>query len=323
MIIELQHVDKSFGDNPVIRDLDLTIADREFTTLLGPSGCGKTTILRMIAGLEEPTAGTILFDGRPVFSRQQKINVPPEKRNLGFVFQDFALWPHLTVFENVAFGLRARKDTRELEQRVMKALAAVKLEAFRNRYPSQLSGGQQQRVGFARAIVTEPDCILFDEPLSALDAILRQQMRGEIKRLTRQLGVTAVFVTHDQQEAMSMSDRILVMEHGAIQQQGRPEEIYRQPATPFVARFIGQSNWLGDTAMFRPEDASLQKIAGAQQYDTVVKDVQFAGEAYRLTLDHDGTLWTMETDTRLPLDAKASVYIPGEKIKRFQKEEIV
>ena len=225
MRINMKNISKSYDKVDVIKNLDLQIADKEFTTLLGPSGCGKTTILRMIAGLETPTSGEIYFDDKCVFSDKKGINIPPEKRNIGFVFQDFALWPHLTVFENVAFGLRARRDTKNMEERVMHALKAVRLEEYRDRYPSQLSGGQQQRVGFARAIVTRPDCILFDEPLSALDAILRDEMRIEIKRLTVELGVTAVFVTHDQMEAMSMSDRIVVLNKGAIEQQGKPEEI--------------------------------------------------------------------------------------------------
>ena len=240
MIINLKNISKSYGKADVIKNLDLRIEDKEFTTLLGPSGCGKTTILRMIAGLETPTAGEIYFDDLCVYSDQKKIHIPPEKRNMGFVFQDFALWPHLTVFENAAFGLRAKKDTKDLEQRVMGALEAVRLSEFRDRYPSQLSGGQQQRVGFARAIVTRPDCILFDEPLSALDAILRDEMRIEIKRLTSELGVTAIFVTHDQMEAMSMSDRIVVLNKGVVEQQGKPEEIYQKPKTLFTAKFIGR-----------------------------------------------------------------------------------
>ena len=180
--------------------------DGKFTTLLGSSGCGKTTLLRMIAGLETPDSGEILFDGEPVFSVEKNINVPLEKRNLSFVFQDFALWPHMTVFENVAFGLRARKQKENLKERVQEALDAVKLSDLAGRYPHELSGGQQQRVAFARAIIVKPQCILFDEPLSALDAQLRETMRIEIKQMTAKLNMTSVFVTHDQSEAMSMSD---------------------------------------------------------------------------------------------------------------------
>ena len=206
MKISLHNISKSFGKKEVITDLSLEMEDGKFTTLLGSSGCGKTTLLRMIAGLETPDSGEILFDGEPVFSVEKNINVPLEKRNLSFVFQDFALWPHMTVFENVAFGLRARKQKENLKERVQEALDAVKLSDLAGRYPHELSGGQQQRVAFARAIIVKPQCILFDEPLSALDAQLRETMRIEIKQMTAKLNMTSVFVTHDQSEAMSMSD---------------------------------------------------------------------------------------------------------------------
>ena len=206
MKISLHNISKSFGKKEVITDLSLEMEDGKFTTLLGSSGCGKTTLLRMIAGLETPDSGEILFDGEPVFSVEKNINVPPEKRNLSFVFQDFALWPHMTVFENVAFGLRARKQKENIKERVQEALDAVKLSDLAGRYPHELSGGQQQRVAFARAIIIKPQCILFDEPLSALDAQLRESMRLEIKQMTSKLNMTSVFVTHDQSEAMSMSD---------------------------------------------------------------------------------------------------------------------
>ncbi|OUP21534.1 ABC transporter ATP-binding protein [Lachnoclostridium sp. An196] len=319
MRINMKNISKSYDKVDVIKNLDLQIADKEFTTLLGPSGCGKTTILRMIAGLETPTSGEIYFDDKCVFSDKKGINIPPEKRNIGFVFQDFALWPHLTVFENVAFGLRARRDTKNMEERVMHALKAVRLEEYRDRYPSQLSGGQQQRVGFARAIVTRPDCILFDEPLSALDAILRDEMRIEIKRLTVELGVTAVFVTHDQMEAMSMSDRIVVLNKGAIEQQGKPEEIYQSPSTPFTAKFIGKSNWLDQDTMFRPETASLEKKDGYKEYRAVVDGVQFLGENYQLYLDAGGKQWIMESACRYDIGSDVSVYINEDQILTFQK----
>lgn len=317
MIISMKNISKSYDKTDVIKNLDLTIKDKEFTTLLGPSGCGKTTILRMIAGLETPSAGEIYFDDICVYSQEKKINLPPERRNIGFVFQDFALWPHLTVFENVAFGLRARKDRKNLEKRVMDALEAVHLAEFRNRYPAQLSGGQQQRVGFARAIVTRPDCILFDEPLSALDAILRDEMRIEIKRLTSELAVTAVFVTHDQMEAMSMSDRIVVLNKGTIEQEGEPEEIYQRPKTCFTAKFIGKSNWLSDNAMFRPETASLEKKEGYKEYETVLEGIQFLGENYQLYLNASGRKWVIEAPCRYNVGSRVSVYINEDKIVTF------
>lgn len=322
MVIQLKNVSKSYEKTEVIDHLDLTIEDKKFTTLLGPSGCGKTTILRMIAGLEMPTAGEIWFDDTCMFSGEKGINVPAEKRNLGFVFQDFALWPHLNIFENVAFGLRARHDTENLEERVTEALQAVRLAEYKNRYPSQLSGGQQQRVGFARAIVTKPDCILFDEPLSALDAILREEMRGEIKTLTQKMGITAVFVTHDQMEAMSMSDQIVVLNKGKIEQQDGPETLYRRPGTPFVAKFIGKSNWFGNNAMFRPETASLREQKGRKKYSAVVKGIRFLGETYQLSLETEdpagsGKDWTMETADRYDVGSHVSVFIDENKIIHF------
>lgn len=318
MLIRMQHICKTYDKNEVIHDLNLTIEDRKFTTLLGPSGCGKTTLLRMIAGLEMPTSGEIWFDDTCVFSDARRINLPPEKRNMGFVFQDFALWPHLTVFENVAFGLRARKDTKELQKRVAEALDAVQLGEFAERMPSQLSGGQQQRVGFARAIVTQPDCILFDEPLSALDAILRDEMRIEIKNIANRLNITAVFVTHDQLEAMSMSDQIVVLNGGKIEQQDRPEVIYRQPRTRFTAKFIGKSNWLGSNRMFRPEAAELKPIPGAEKFSATVEDVQFLGEKYRLYLQTgEESHWVMEAADNHEIGSRVSVFIKKEDLIQF------
>ena len=255
MEIKLVHVTKSFGAKQVIQPTSFVIQSGSLTTLLGPSGCGKTTLLRMIAGLETPDSGEIWFENRCVFSSEKKINIPPEKRGLGFVFQDFALWPHMTVFENVAFGLRAAGKTDKLDEKVKNALHAVQLDDFAQRYPHQLSGGQQQRVAFARAIVIEPACILFDEPLSALDALLREEMRSELRTLITKLGITGVFVTHDQIEAMSMSDAIAVCHAGKIEQYDTPEKIYSHPATEFVARFVGSSNWLDQNHLFRPEQA--------------------------------------------------------------------
>ena len=294
--------------------MSLTLADGAFTTLLGPSGCGKTTLLRMLAGLETPDSGEIYFGDTCVFSRAQGINLPPEKRALGFVFQDFALWPHMTVFENVAFGLRASGRTANLKEKVGAALKAVQLEGFEGRYPQQLSGGQQQRVAFARAIVIEPRCILFDEPLSALDALLREEMRAELKALTARLGITAVFVTHDQTEAMSMSDRIAVLNGGRIEQYDTPENVYAHPASAFVARFVGASNWLDQAHMFRPERASLHAEPDAQEFTATVSGAQFLGGTWQLMLRCGAEDWRMASDHPLSAGTKVPVYINKEAI---------
>ena len=316
MRIQLKGATKSFGRQLVISSIDLTLKSGGFTTLLGPSGCGKTTLLRMIAGLEKPDSGEIWFDDACVFSTARKISVLPEKRMLGFVFQDFALWPHMSVFENVAFGLRAGRQTGNLKERVHEALKAVRLDDFADRYPHQLSGGQQQRVAFARAIVIRPKCILFDEPLSALDAILREEMRAELKELVTELGITAVYVTHDQQEAMSMSDEIVVINGGRVEQQGLPEEIYLHPATPFVARFVGRSNWLGEKKMFRPEALLLAQDDGAEEYQAKIKSVQFVGDGYDLCLENGGRTWLVRSPQRVAQEV-ISVFIKTESIIEF------
>lgn len=237
---------KAYGNVDVVKDVSLTIREGEFVSLLGPSGCGKTTILRMVAGLVEPSRGRILIGEEDVTSLR------PNKRGLGLVFQSYALFPHLTVFENVAFGLRRRKVAgAELDKRVKEALAMVRLAAFGERYPRQLSGGQQQRVAIARALAPHPRVLLFDEPLSNLDAQLRDEMQIELKRLQRGLGITTLFVTHDQGEALSMSDRVGVMAKGVMQQFATPEDIYHRPATGFVASFIGRPNRLSGTVAAR------------------------------------------------------------------------
>ncbi|MCL1948171.1 MAG: ABC transporter ATP-binding protein [Turicibacter sp.] len=317
MKIVLKNISKSFGANQVLNPIEeLAFESGEFTTLLGPSGCGKTTLLRMISGLESPDTGEIWFGKTCVFSAEKRLDVPPEDRNLGFVFQDFALWPHLTVFENVAFGLRARKQTDDLQNQVFQALKAVQLEEFSKRYPHQLSGGQQQRVAFARAIATKPQCILFDEPLSALDAILRDDMRIELKTLVAELGITAIFVTHDQIEAMSMSDTVVVMNKGNIEQKAAPEEIYQNPQTLFVARFVGRSNWIGSHQMFRPESLSLHPIDGAKEYKLPLSSVQFMGNTYELSLKQGSNIWHAISLDR-PNSKEISVYLKDTDIFDF------
>jgi putative spermidine/putrescine transport system ATP-binding protein/spermidine/putrescine transport system ATP-binding protein len=241
--VTLTDIVKRFGAFTAVHRMSLEIGEGSFVTLLGPSGCGKTTTLRMIAGLLDPTEGEIAIKGR------RMNEVPIHKRNLGLVFQNYALFPHKTVAENVGFGLKYREVAREdAEKRVRAALELVQLPHLADRYPRQLSGGQQQRIALARAVVIEPDVLLLDEPLSALDANLREDMRVELKRIQDRIGVTTVFVTHDQAEALAMSDRIVVMSEGRVEQTGDPQAVYNTPATEFVARFLGASNILDATA---------------------------------------------------------------------------
>ena len=247
--VSLDHVSKRFGEVLAVDDFSLEVAEGELLVLLGPSGCGKTTTLRIVAGFTDASAGTVRIRDRDV------THEPPYRRNIGVVFQNYALFPHLTVFENVAFGLRRRKASEaEIAKRVEHSLALVKLESLAQRLPRQLSGGQQQRVAVARALVIEPDVLLLDEPLSNLDAKLRHDVRQEMRRLQQLLKITTILVTHDQDEAMSMGDRLVVINSGRIQQIGSPQELYRTPRNPFVASFIGQANFIEG----RPErDGSL------------------------------------------------------------------
>jgi iron(III) transport system ATP-binding protein len=246
--ITLENLTKYFGNSKAVEYINLNVADGELIALLGPSGCGKTTTLRMLAGFISPDDGQIWVDDKVVSSRQR--TVPPEKRNMSMIFQSYAIWPHKTVFENVAFGLQLRKISKaELQARVSQALEITYLSRLANRYPAQLSGGQQQRVALARAIVVEPEILLLDEPLSNLDASLRDEMRSEVRRIHEQTGLTTLYVTHDQSEALVLADRVVVMSDGIIQQVGTPEEIYESPATEFVARFIGRCNVLLGTLL--------------------------------------------------------------------------
>ena len=236
--VNIQNVTKAFGDNVVLREFNATFRDGEFITLLGPSGCGKTTMLRIIAGFEKPTRGEVYIDGTLVSGG--KTFVPPEKRGIGMVFQSYAVWPHMNVFDNVAYPLTIRHVSKaEIKTSVERVLGIVHLTQYAERFPNQLSGGQQQRVALARALVAEPKLLLLDEPLSNLDAKLRESMRFEIKEIQRKLGITVVYVTHDPTEAMAMSDRIFLINRGDIQQCGTPQEIYNSPVNQFVADFLG------------------------------------------------------------------------------------
>jgi spermidine/putrescine transport system ATP-binding protein len=266
-VIRLEHVSKTFEGETVLRDVCLDIHNGEFLTILGPSGCGKTTLLRLIAGFESPTDGDVIIDGRSMR------DISPNGRKVNTVFQSYALFPHMTVFDNVSFGLRMSKVPKaEIKDRVLQALRMVGLSGQAGRRPGSLSGGQQQRVAIARAVVNRPLVLLLDEPLSALDYKLRIQMRTELKQLRREMGITFIFVTHDQEEAFSMSDRVVVMNEGCVAQVGTPVEVYEQPVNMFVARFVGETNifegvgrlraepfmrwWKGANAIFLPGGGS-------------------------------------------------------------------
>ncbi len=284
-LVRFEGIVKRFGTVTAVEKMDLDIAEGTLVTLLGPSGCGKTTLLRMIAGLEDPTEGDIYIKG-------ERINdIPIHKRNLGMIFQNYALFPHKTIFDNVAFGLKYRNVNKaEVEKKVTQALEMVRLPGVEKRMPAQLSGGQQQRIALARAIVIEPDVLLMDEPLSALDENLREEMRREVDNLQQMLGVTTIFVTHDQREALSMSDKIVVMKDGKKLQEGTPDEVYNQPNNHFVADFLGHSNFaegevvgkenrfvkvrLKDGTIFRVEDTGrfqegepVELVVRAQKFD--------------------------------------------------------
>jgi spermidine/putrescine transport system ATP-binding protein len=273
-VIVLEGVRKQFGDFVAVAGADLSIARGEFFAMLGPSGCGKTTTLKMIAGFEQPTEGRVLLEGADV-SR-----VPPYKRNVNTVFQQYALFPHMTVAENVAFGPRSKKAPRaEFEPKVREMLGIVRLTEFADRKPSQLSGGQQQRVALARALVNYPSALLLDEPLAALDLKLREAMQLELKRIQREVGITFVFVTHDQGEALTMSDRIAVMSEGIIEQVGTPEDIYHRPASLFVAGFIGSANLLpGTVRELRGMEADVELVAGPRIRATGSADIRLGSQ---------------------------------------------
>jgi len=262
--IEVRNLTAAYGQNIVVRDLSLSVAAGEHLSLLGPSGCGKSTLLRCIAGLEDPLDGEIVIDSKPVFSARERINVPPQKRSLAMVFQSYAIWPHMSVCDNVAYGLRVKGVKRsEARQAARRALEMVGMESFIDRPATDLSGGQQQRVAFARSLAPSPKAILLDEPLSNLDARLRANMREELKELQSKLKLCTVYVTHDQEEAMAMSDRIIIMRSGRIEQEGSPTDIYARPRTRFVADFIGASNIAEGTLKAINDSQAVVDVRGA------------------------------------------------------------
>jgi putative spermidine/putrescine transport system ATP-binding protein len=313
--IRLERCGKTFADGTrALQPLDLSIAAGETMVLLGPSGCGKTTTLRLIAGLEAPDpGGTVIFDGRDV------TRVPVEKRNVGIVFQSYALFPHLNVAANVGYGLRIRRHHPEdVRARVTEMLELVRLTELADRRIDQLSGGQKQRVALARAIAISPRVLLLDEPLAALDAKLREHLRAELRDLLRRVGITAVYVTHDQAEAMTLGDRIAVMNAGRIEQTGTPREIYRMPRTPFVAEFVGNVNRLPDGTLVRPEDILLCTNGDGELRGTV-RSVAFLGDRLRLVVEgcaEDGLI--VDTTERLELAAGDAVSLrvrPGARVR--------
>ena len=342
-IIELKAISKEFNGEQVLSEISLDIHDNEFVTLLGPSGCGKTTTLRIIAGFETPDSGDVFFDG-------ERINdLPPYKRELNTVFQKYALFPHLNVFENVAFGLRLKKlPEREITDRVKEALKMVNLSGFERRNSEKLSGGQQQRVAIARALVNRPKVLLLDEPLGALDLKLRKDMQNELKNIQHMTGITFIFVTHDQEEALSMSDTVVVMANGKIQQIGSPTDIYNEPVNAFVADFIGESNILdgimladfkarfaGHTfkcldkgfemnepvdIVVRPEDVDVVPVEKGMLKGEVTA-VTFKGVYYEIIVDIGGFKWMIQSTDYVAPGENIGLYIEPDAIHVMKKSE--
>ena len=340
-LIRLRDLCMAFDDEPVLDHINLYINDKEFLTLLGPSGCGKTTTLRIIGGFATPTSGDVLFDG-------VRINdVPPYQRQINTVFQKYALFPHLNVYENIAFGLRMQKlPEAEIKERVMEMLETVSLKGFEHRRPEALSGGQQQRVAIARALVNRPKVLLLDEPLAALDLKLRKDMQIELKRIQQQVGITFIYVTHDQEEALTMSDTIVVMDKGSIQQIGTPEDIYNEPKNAFVADFIGESNIIDGImpednvvqmygrrfpcldggfapneavdVVIRPEDIDIVPVEQGQLTGTVTS-VTFKGMQYDIIVDFRGFKWLIQTTDHCPEVARIGIKIDPDGIHVMKK----
>ncbi|MDD9265886.1 ABC transporter ATP-binding protein [Paenibacillus sp. GCM10023248] len=326
--LSIQGIHKTFGSFSALKDIHIDIHKNEFICLLGPSGCGKTTLLRIIAGLEKPSQGRIVVGGKDI------TDLPPARRNFGMVFQSYALFPNLTAYENVAYGLQGKKiPKKEIGEKVREVLSLVDLLHLHDRYPAQLSGGQQQRVALARAIVLSPDFLLLDEPLSALDAKVRVKIREQICQLQDQLGITTVMVTHDQEEALTMADRIVVMSNAEVVQMGTPEQVYSEPNCPFVADFIGSINFL-DAGAIRPEHIRLTAPGSSRGLRCTVKHSEFRGAFYRLLLQPAGgsgthrELLTVDVspqavhELRLTRNGEVDVEFPQDKLIGFPAEAL-
>lgn len=342
-LIDLVDISKSYGDNLILDELNLYIRENEFLTLLGPSGCGKTTTLRIIGGFEQPDNGKVVFDGKDI------TKLPPNKRQLNTVFQKYALFTHMTIAENIAFGLKIKKKSKQyIDDKIKYALKLVNLDGYENRMADSLSGGQQQRIAIARAIVNEPKVLLLDEPLGALDLKLRQEMQYELIRLKNELGITFIYVTHDQEEALTMSDTIVVMNQGYIQQIGTPEDIYNEPENAFVADFIGDSNIISATmiedkvveilgtkfkcvdigfgnnkpvdAVIRPEDVELVE-KGKGIIDGRVTHLIFKGVHYEMEVMANGYEWLVHSTTFEPVGTEVGITVDPFNIQIMHKPE--
>ncbi len=340
-IVELKNISMSFDGEPVLRNLDLSISDGEFVTLLGPSGCGKTTTLRIIGGFITPDSGDVFFDGTRVN------DLPPYKRSVNTIFQRYALFPHLNVYENVAFGMRVQKKSNaEIRDTVTRMLKLVNLVGFEKRAVATLSGGQQQRVAIARALANDPRVLLLDEPLAALDLKLRKDMQAELKNIQKSLGISFIYVTHDQEEALSMSDTVVVMDNGEIQQIGTPQDIYNEPQNAFVADFIGESNILDGVMLqdylveffgrrfscldagfapnepvdvvIRPEDIDIVEPVKGHLTGTVTA-VTFKGVHYETIVDFKGFKWLIQTTDYYPVDSVIGIVLNPEDIHIMKK----
>lgn len=341
VLIDLKNISKSFDGQTVLDDLNLYIRENEFLTLLGPSGCGKTTTLRILGGFETPDTGSVIFDGRDI------TQLPPNKRQLNTVFQRYALFTHMTIAENIAFGLKIKNKSKSyIDDKIKYALKLVNLEGYERRMPDSLSGGQQQRIAIARAIVNEPKVLLLDEPLGALDLKLRQDMQYELIRLKNELGITFIYVTHDQEEALTMSDTIVVMNQGYIQQIGSPEKIYNEPENAFVADFIGDSNIISSTmiedklvkilgtrfpcvdtgfgtnkpvdAVIRPEDVILSSPASGRMKG-VVTHLIFKGVHYEMEVTANGYEWLVHSTGMFPVGTEVGLDVDPYNIQIMHK----